>query len=53
LTLIVSDLSAERARLHQAGLAPGQITRADTVNIVRLSDPDDNLVVLAEPREKA
>lgn len=48
LTLIVSDLEGERARV--TALKPGEIERADYVNIVRMKDPDGNLVVLAEPR---
>lgn len=49
LTLIVSGLDDERARLEQAGLRPGQIEDADYTRIVRLADPDENLVVFAEP----
>jgi hypothetical protein len=48
LTLIVDGLEQERTRL--ASLKPGEIERANYVNIFRLSDPDQNLVVLAEPR---
>lgn len=48
LTLIVSGLEGERTRV--AALKPGEIQRADYVNIVRMKDPDGNLVVLAEPR---
>lgn len=49
LTLIVSGLDNERERLEKANLRPGQIEDADYTRIVRLSDPDDNLVVFAEP----
>jgi len=49
LTLIVSGLREERARLEKAGLAPGEVEAADTNSLVRLRDPDGNLVVLAEP----
>jgi catechol 2,3-dioxygenase-like lactoylglutathione lyase family enzyme len=48
LTLIVSALPAERARL--AALSPGEIEPADYVSLIRLRDPDGNLIVLAEPR---
>jgi hypothetical protein len=48
LTLIVSDLEVERGRL--ASLKPGELERGNYVNLIRLSDPDNNLVVLAEPR---
>ena len=50
LTLIVIGLQAEHRRLTEAGLRPGAIEPADYVNIVRLRDPDDNLVVLAEAK---
>jgi hypothetical protein len=48
LTLIVEDLAQDRERL--ASLSPGEIERADYVNLIRLRDPDNNLVVLAEPQ---
>ncbi len=48
LTLIVQGLPEERARI--ARLVPGEIERADYVDLIRLRDPDENLVVLAEPR---
>jgi catechol 2,3-dioxygenase-like lactoylglutathione lyase family enzyme len=53
LTLIVSGLGEEHDRLEQGGLHPGEIEPADTTSIVRLRDPDGNLVVLAEPRGHA
>lgn len=49
LTLIVSDLQDERSRLANAGLRPSEVEPADTVSLVRLRDPDENLVVLAQP----
>ena len=49
LTLIVTGLEAERHRV--AALRPGEVERADYVDLIRLRDPDQNLVVLAEPRE--
>lgn len=50
LTLGVSDLASERARLAERKLEPGPIEEADYVRIVRLRDPDQNLVVLAEKK---
>ena len=49
LTLIVADLGAERSRLSEAGLLPGKVEEADYTTISRFRDPDDNLVVLAQP----
>ena len=48
LTLMVSHLSDEHARLERAGLEPGEIESATSTTLVRLRDPDGNLVVLAE-----
>ncbi len=48
LTLVVTGLEAERDRLANAGLTVGPVERADHVDIVRMEDPDGNLVVLAE-----
>ena len=48
-TLIVSDLTEERERLARSGIDIAEIEQGDAVRILRLSDPDDNLVVLAEP----
>ncbi|QDT14814.1 VOC family protein [Alienimonas californiensis] len=53
LTLIVDGLPAERARLEAAGLNPGPIEPANYVRLIRLRDPDGNLVVLAEPQDAA
>jgi len=49
LTLIVKDLEGEHSRLVAAGLKPGEIEPADYTTIMRLRDPDENLVVLAQP----
>ena len=51
LTIIVSDIRAEHARLHAAGLAPGPLEPATTTRLVRLNDPDGNLIVLAQPHD--
>lgn len=50
LTIGVSGLEAERARLLDTGLAPGEIEEADEFYIVRMRDPDGNLVVLASAK---
>lgn len=49
LTLRVIPLQAEVSRLEAAGLAPGPIEEATTLFIVRMRDPDGNLIVLASP----
>ena len=46
LTLIVTGLAAEHARL--SALEPADIEEGDGISLVRLDDPDGNLVVLAE-----
>lgn len=51
LTLGVLPLEPERKRLEAAGLAPGPIEAADDFFILRLRDPDGNLVVLASARK--
>jgi len=50
LTLGVLPLEPERQRLQQAGLDPGPIEQADNFFIMRMRDPDRNLVVLASAR---
>jgi hypothetical protein len=47
LTLGVLPLQRERDRLEQAGLQPGPIEQASDFFILRLRDPDQNLIVLA------
>lgn len=51
VTLIVDGLREEHARLESAGLAPGEIGSATSTILVRVRDPDGNLVVLAQPGE--
>jgi catechol 2,3-dioxygenase-like lactoylglutathione lyase family enzyme len=51
LTLGVMPLEPERDRLAKAGLDPGPIEAADDFFIVRLRDPDRNLVVLASAKK--
>ena len=51
LTLIVADLRAEHARLERVELNPSPIEAATTTRLVRMNDPDGNLVVLAQPRK--
>jgi hypothetical protein len=50
MTLIVSDLQAERARLSASGLEPPEIHQGDKVQVLQLRDPDANLVVLAQSK---
>jgi len=50
LTLGVLPLEPERQRLQQAGLDPGPIEQADNFFIMRMHDPDRNLVVFASAR---
>lgn len=45
LTLMAGGLIAERARL--AGFEPGEIEKANQTCIMKLRDPDGNLVVMA------
>jgi hypothetical protein len=49
LTLIVDGLKDEKVRLETAKLTVGEIESADYVSLIRLRDPDDNLVVMAQP----
>ena len=49
LTLIVGAVRAEHERVASIGLDPGEVETADYTTIVRLKDPDGNLVVLAQP----
>jgi hypothetical protein len=51
LTLIVDDLKDEWDRLEQACLKPGAVENANYVRLIRLTDPNGNLVVLAEPKK--
>ena len=48
VTLMVTDLAAERERLRQAGFDVGNIEESSVGQILRLDDPDDNLVVLVQ-----
>jgi catechol 2,3-dioxygenase-like lactoylglutathione lyase family enzyme len=52
LTIGVLPIEPERERLEAAGLAPGPVEPADDFFIVRLRDPDGNLVVLASARRR-
>lgn len=49
LTLVVRDLLAERQRLAGEGLGPGPIETGATARLLRLRDPDGNLIVLVQP----
>jgi hypothetical protein len=46
----VDDLTAERDRLDLAGLRPSAPEDTKDFRIVRLNDPDGNLIVLAGAR---
>ena len=48
LTLLVSGIAEEHARLLAAGLEPGAVEPGDKISLIRLRDPDKNLVVLAQ-----
>ena len=52
LTLGVLPMAPEHERLSKAGLEVGPIEQADDFFIVRMRDPDDNLVVLASARRE-
>ena len=52
LTLGVMPIDPERDRLEAAGLEPGPVEAADDFFIVRLRDPDGNLVVLASAKRR-
>ncbi len=49
LTLMVDDITGERERLMAGGIQANRIEAADYTTIMRLRDPDGNLVVLAQP----
>jgi len=48
LTLVVDDIEGERRRLVEGGLKPGDVEPGKNT-LVRLNDPDGNLVVLTQP----
>ena len=50
LTLGVLPLEAERGRWVDAGLEPSPIEEADDYFIMRIRDPDQNLVVFASAK---
>ncbi|RVT86796.1 VOC family protein [Rhodobacteraceae bacterium CCMM004] len=50
LTLIVGDLAAERDRLDGSIVETAAVEPGDAVSVMQLTDPDGNLVVLAQPR---
>lgn len=52
LTLGVMPIEPERERLEAAGLRPGPVEPADDYFILRLRDPDGNLVVLASAQRR-
>ena len=52
LTLGVLPMEPERQRLVDAGLNPGPIEEADDYFIMRMRDPDQNLVVFASAKRQ-
>lgn len=50
LTLGVLPIEPERERLNAAGLEPGPIEETDGYFIMRIRDPDRNLVVFASAK---
>lgn len=50
LTLGVLPLEPERKRLEQTGLKPGPIEETNGYFIMRIRDPDHNLIVFASAR---
>ncbi|MDM0117722.1 VOC family protein [Variovorax sp. J22R133] len=50
LSLGVIPLQSERDRLEKAGLAPGPIEEAKDFFIMRMRDPDQNLIVFASAK---
>ena len=51
LTLGVLPIEPERQRLEKAGLNPGPIETTDGYFIMRIRDPDQNLIVFASARK--
>jgi len=51
LTVGVLPLETERKRLEAAGLEPGPIEEAEDFFIMRIRDPDQNLVVFASAKK--
>jgi hypothetical protein len=51
LTLGVLPLELERKRLEEAGLEPSPIEVAKDFFILRLRDPDGNLIVFASAKK--
>ena len=49
LTLIVNALREEHERLMSRGLNPAAVEAGQKISLLRMSDPDGNLVVLAQP----
>jgi hypothetical protein len=52
LTLGVLPLDVERQRLENAGLQLGPIEEADNYYLMRILDPDKNLIVLASAKRQ-
>lgn len=51
LTVRVESLEDELKRLNGLGIVPGNIEKAENFSIMRLRDPDSNLIVFAGPQK--
>ena len=51
LTIGVLSVESERERLEKAKLKPEPVEETSKLFIIRLRDPDENLVVLAGPKK--
>ncbi len=49
VTIVVPEMAKERARAEQAGLKLGPDQSGDFGIVAQISDPDGNLLTLAEP----
>lgn len=50
ITLIVERLDYERTRLSNEGVKVGNIQNGDVARLLIIADPDENAIVLAEPK---
>ena len=51
LTIRVESLEDELKRLNSQGIVVGRIEQADSLSIMRVRDPDNNLIVFASARK--
>lgn len=52
LTVIVDDLEETRADLEARGLSVAAAAQGDFARFAQISDPEGNLITLAQPRQK-